>query len=496
MNAPFCLSFMRFRLLLLVLFLFSSVVGSQFVGKAQSTCATRTSFTGWEKCKIVQYCYDSNITQEQRTQIGRAIATWNSANQMNNSKVKFAAAATTFTCILLFKNDNTTTNAGPALTEPSGSGGVIHSATITFYPNGVDANGTPYYASGQSGYNNVWEKAALHEVGHTMGLNHLTGYARACDEPDQVSVMNGLCQTNDSAANMRTTVASCDQNIINSEGYSTEGCVLCSGPTCLPDDLNGGYATCDDAGCPDGGGGGGGCALIDQDGDGWDLCIDCDDTSYDPSNECATECPCIRDTDCDLCNEGYCEISLHECFAYTPILIDIDGDRYRMTDAANGVAFDFRGNGAIDQLSWTAAGSDDAWLTLDRNGNGVIDNGTELFGSATPQAHISPFRNGFIALSHYDRPLNVGNRDGLIDSRDAIFSSLRLWQDLNHNGISEPSELHTLPELGVFAISLAYRESRRTDENGNRFRYRAKVYDSGGSHVGRWAWDVILLRAH
>lgn len=62
MNAPFSLSFMRFRLLLLVSFLFSSVVGNQFVGQAQSTCATRTSFTGWEKYSIVQYCYDSNIT--------------------------------------------------------------------------------------------------------------------------------------------------------------------------------------------------------------------------------------------------------------------------------------------------------------------------------------------------------------------------------------------------------------------------------------------------
>jgi hypothetical protein len=142
------------------------------------------------------------------------------------------------------------------------------------------------------------------------------------------------------------------------------------------------------------------------------------------------------------------------------------------------------------QLAWTSPGSTNAFIVLDRNGNSTIDIGAELFGDLTPQPNVdSP--NGFLALAEYDKPGSGGNGDGKITNRDAIFSQLKLWQDLNHNGVSESSELKALTGL-IEGIDLNYKESKRTDQNGNQFRYRAKVFGPGGQQGGRWAWDVFL----
>ena len=150
-----------------------------------------------------------------------------------------------------------------------------------------------------------------------------------------------------------------------------------------------------------------------------------------------------------------------------------------MTSSEAGVVFDFVGDGHLIQMAWTAAASGNAFLSLDRNGNGRIDEGEELFGNTTDQPPCPgggfACRNGYRALAEFDKPANGGNGDGIIDRRDAIFPHLLLWIDENHDGISQPSELHSLPELGVFSLALKYKESRRTDEFGNQFRYKAAV---------------------
>jgi hypothetical protein len=207
-----------------------------------------------------------------------------------------------------------------------------------------------------------------------------------------------------------------------------------------------------------------------------------------------TEPSCCNDFERFDCINGGGEWNNFSCTCLSPIVIDVAGNGFDLTNAANGVMFDLNALGRAEQVSWTAFDSDDAWLVLDRNDNGVIDSGRELFGSATAQPYLTPgeTKHGFRALAVFDKAENGGDGNGQIDERDGVFSNLELWRDANHNGKSEPGELQSLANSVIRVIELAYKDARRRDANGNWFRYRAKVADAQGAQVGRWAWDVFL----
>ncbi len=129
---------------------------------------------------------------------------------------------------------------------------------------------------------------------------------------------------------------------------------------------------------------------------------------------------------------------------------------------------------------------------MDRNGNGSIDSAAELFGDHTAQTAVEGVaRNGFLALAEFDKSASGGNNDGVISALDAIWPRLLLWNDANHNGMSEPQELRSLSSVGIVGLELRYRESKWIDDAGNLFRYRAKVILQNDSTAGRWAFDIL-----
>lgn len=194
---------------------------------------------------------------------------------------------------------------------------------------------------------------------------------------------------------------------------------------------------------------------------------------------------CQDSTACNLIGE----YDGANCRCYvSPVILDLDGGGLQLTNASDGVHFDLACSGQRPLTSWTRPGSGDGFLALDRNGNGTIDNGCELFGSVTKQDRI-PKPNGFNALAAYDI-----NKDQAIDWIDPTYSLLRIWVDSNHDGVSQPSGLHYLNEFGLSKISLDYRESRAQDTFGNILRYRSHVVLVRRSHpVTETAYDVFLL---
>jgi len=157
------------------------------------------------------------------------------------------------------------------------------------------------------------------------------------------------------------------------------------------------------------------------------------------------------------------------CYS-SPVIINLEKGDYRVTGSNAPVLFDMAGNGHPRPMGWTAAGADEAFLWLDRNHNGKVTSGAELFGNFTPLQNGQLARNGFEALREFDT-----NVDGVIDERDPIWSRLMLWRDLNHNGISELNEIQPIAGSAVTAIFLNDHWSGRRDTSGSLFKYESLV---------------------
>ncbi|MCX7192029.1 MAG: DUF2974 domain-containing protein [Proteobacteria bacterium] len=145
----------------------------------------------------------------------------------------------------------------------------------------------------------------------------------------------------------------------------------------------------------------------------------------------------------------------------SPLILDLNGDGVTTLSKAANVHFDLDGNGFAEQSGWVAPS--DGLLVWDRNGNGQIDNGSELFGNNTVLSTGAKAANGFAALAELD-----SNSDGKVDINDANFSQLRVWKDSDGNAVASTGELLTLGAVGVQDLGVNYAQQTVTDAQGNQ----------------------------
>jgi hypothetical protein len=164
----------------------------------------------------------------------------------------------------------------------------------------------------------------------------------------------------------------------------------------------------------------------------------------------------------------------------SPIVVDTRRDGILLGPAGRGVWFDVNADGFRESVQWVRPGGDEAFLTLDRTRNGLVDDGSELFGVGTPLLEGGTAPNGFVGLAQYDQPLLGGNDDGVISRADAIWPELTLWLDSNADGIATRNEMRRPESFGLTSFGIIPRVRRYTDPAGNSLPY--------------WAWASITGR--
>jgi hypothetical protein len=184
---------------------------------------------------------------------------------------------------------------------------------------------------------------------------------------------------------------------------------------------------------------------------------------------------------------GWC---LPKC-GVSPIIIDTTGEGFYLTDEQHGVTFRELTTGPPQRMSWTDPAHHNAWLVRPDPDGSVRSVASNLFGNLSPQPP-SDEANGYLALAYLAEQSGCGKVLRL-DSTCSIWGELRLWQDRNQDGIAQPEELRTLEQSGIEALSLKYRELKKVDPYGNRFRYAANVLEA--DRGTERSYDVFLITA-
>ncbi|WP_050462159.1 calcium-binding protein [Herbaspirillum autotrophicum] len=160
---------------------------------------------------------------------------------------------------------------------------------------------------------------------------------------------------------------------------------------------------------------------------------------------------------------------------YDPLVLDLDGNGLSTKGlSSRPVLFDHDNDGIRTGTGWINPGA--GLLVLDRNGNGTIDNGSELFGDHTPLAGGGYAADGFHALAQQD-----SNRDGMVDMHDSNWHQLQVWRDLNQDGISQDNELFTLAQAGIASLTVTGRPHLDTLFNGNQIADKGHYTNIDGS---------------